>query len=102
MTPRDYIILILAAACAVLAWIAFAPADEVPDVDPQRYRLEERLEAKEREADALRDSLEAATARIDTVWLEAKRNTAKHDSIAKVRLSQSDSVQAVVLKQRLQ
>jgi hypothetical protein len=55
----------------------------------------------ETEADALRAALERAKADIDTVEVVKWRNAAKHDSIAKVRVGQGDSVQGGVLKNRL-
>jgi hypothetical protein len=101
MTPERYIILALSIACAVLAGIAFAPSPDVPPIDPERYRIEERLNQLQNEADALREALEKAKSDIDTVEVIRWRNSAKHDSIARVRLNQGDSVQAVVLKGRL-
>jgi hypothetical protein len=101
MTPERYIILALLIAVAVLSWIAFGPSPEVPPVDPDRYRTEERMRILENEAEALREALEQAKADIDTVEVVRWRNAAKHDSIAKVRMGQGDSVQGVVLKNRL-
>jgi hypothetical protein len=63
--------------------------------------VEERMKILETEADALRAALEQAKADIDTVEVVRWRNAAKHDSIAKVRVGQGDSVQGVVLKNRL-
>jgi hypothetical protein len=101
MTPERYIILALLIAVAVLSWIAFGPSPDVPPVDPERYRVEERMKMLESEADALREALEQAKADIDTVEVVRWRNAAKHDSIAKVRMGQGDSIQGVVLKERL-
>jgi hypothetical protein len=101
MTRERYLIITLLIAVAVLAWIAFGPSPEVPPVDPERYRAEERMKMLETEADALRDALEQAKADIDTVEVVRWLNAAKHDSIAKVRIGQVDSVQGVVLKERL-
>ena len=101
MTSERYIIIALLIAVAVLSWIAFGKSPEVPPVDPERYRVEERMRILETEADALRVALEQAKADIDTVEVVRWRNAAKHDSIAKVRMGQVDSVQGVVLKSRL-
>jgi hypothetical protein len=101
MTPERYIIIALLAAVAVLSWIAFGQSPEVPPVNPERYRVEERMKMLETEADALRAALEQAKADIDTVEVVRWRNAAKHDSIAKVRIGQVDSIQGVVLKSRL-
>jgi len=101
MTPERYIILALLIAVAVLSWIAFGSAPDVPPVDPERYRKEERMKILETEADALREALAAAKADVDTVEVVRWRNAAKHDSIAKVRMGQGDSIQGVVLKERL-
>jgi hypothetical protein len=101
MTRERYLIIALLIAVAVLSWISFGTSPEVPPVDPERYRVEERMRVLENEADALRAALEQAKADIDTVEVVRWRNAAKHDSIAKVRIGQSDSVQGVVLKNRL-
>jgi len=101
MTPERYLIIALLIAVAVLSWIAFGSSPDVPTVDPERYRVEERMNMLETEADALRAALEQANADIDTVEVVRWRNAAKHDSIAKVRIGQGDSIQGVVLKSRL-
>ena len=104
MEPRHYQLTIAALllAVAVLSWIAFGQSPEVPQVDPERWRVEERMRMREAQLEVARDSLRVALLRIDTVEVVKWRTKTKHDSVQRVRLSQSDSVQAVVLKKRLQ
>ena len=102
MTAERYIIAALSIACAVLAWIAFAPAPSPEPIDPESIRSDERVRMLEVERAALYEALEAAKNNVDTVTIIRYRYTAKHDSIVRVRVTQSDSVQGVVLKQRLQ
>jgi hypothetical protein len=101
MTTERYIIAALSIACIALAWVAFAPAPPIPTEDPERWRVEERMRMREAQLEVARDSLRVALLRIDTVEVIKWRTKVKHDSVARVRLSQSDSVQAVVLKNRL-
>jgi len=101
MTPERYIIIALAIACAVLAWIAFAPSAPLPETDPQIYVHQERRRVLESQVDALREALTQAQARVDTVEVVKWRTRIKHDSVARVRLEQGDSIQAVVLINRL-
>ena len=101
MTTERYVIAALAIACIALAWIAFAPAPVTPTEDPERWRVEERMRMRVAQLEVARDSLRVALLRIDTVEVVKWRTKVKHDSVARVRLSQSDSVQAVVLKNRL-
>jgi len=75
--------------------------DPLPPIDPERIRAAERLHLMALEAEGLKRELRAARSRIDTVTVIRWRNTVKHDSIAAVRMGQSDSVQGVVLVRRL-
>jgi hypothetical protein len=101
--PRHYQLTIaaLAIACIALAWVAFAPSPPIPTEDPERWRVEERMRMREAQLEVARDSLRVALLRIDTVEVIKWRTKTKHDSVQRVRLSQSDSVQGVVLKNRL-
>jgi hypothetical protein len=101
MTTERYIIAALAVLCIALAYVAFAPAPPTPTDDPDRWRVEERMRMREAQLEVARDSLRVALLRIDTVEVIKWRTKVKHDSVQRVRLSQSDSVQAVVLKSRL-
>ncbi len=101
MTTERYTILALSIACIALAWVAFAPAHYVEPIDPERWRIEERMRMREAQLEVARDSIRTALLRVDTVEVVKYRTRVKHDSVEVVRLSQSDSVQAVVLKQRL-
>jgi hypothetical protein len=103
MTPRHYQLTIaaLSIACIALAWVAFAPSPPTPTEDPERWRVEERMRMREAQLEVARDSLRVALLRIDTVEVVKWRTRTKHDSVARVRLSQSDSIQGVVLKNRL-
>jgi hypothetical protein len=91
--------LILAASSAAL--LTLRP-DLLPPIDTERIRAAERLHLMALEAEGLKKELSAAQARIDTVTVIRWRDTVKHDSIAAVRMGQGDSVQAEVLKERLQ
>jgi hypothetical protein len=102
MNTERYIIAALLIACIALAWVAFAPAPPIQTEDPERWRVEERMRMREAQLEVARDSLRVALLRIDTVEVIKWRTKTKHDSVQRVRLSQSDSVQAVVLKNRLQ
>jgi hypothetical protein len=75
--------------------------DPLPPIDPERDRAAVRLHLMALEAEGLKRELRAARARIDTVTVIRWRYTVKHDSIAAVRMGQSDSVQAEVLIKRL-
>jgi hypothetical protein len=101
MTPERYIIIALSIACAVLAWIAFAPSDPMPETDPQIYVHQERRRVLESQVDALRVALADAQAAVETVEVVKWRTRVKHDSVARVRLEQGDSIQGVVLLDRL-
>ena len=101
MTTERYIIAALSIACIALAWVAFAPAPPTPTEDPERWRVEERMRMREAQLEVARDSLRVALLRIDTVEVVKWRTKIKHDSVQRVRLSQSDSIQGVVLKNRL-
>jgi hypothetical protein len=101
MTPERYIILALLIAVAVLSWIAFGPSDPLPETDPQIYVHQERRRVLESQVDALREALTEAQGRVDTVEVVKWRTRVKHDSVARVRLEQGDSIQGVVLKERL-
>jgi hypothetical protein len=101
--PRHYQLTIaaLAIACIALAYVAFTPAPPTPTEDPERWRVEERMRMREAQLEVARDSLRVALLRIDTVEVVKWRTKVKHDSVQQVRLSQSDSVQGVALRERL-
>jgi hypothetical protein len=90
--------LILAASAIVLLTVH---PDPLPPIDTDRIRAVERLHLMALEAEGLKKELSAARARIDTVTVIRWRDTVKHDSIASVRMRQGDSIQGVVLKERL-
>ena len=101
MTTERYIIAALAIACIALAYVAFAPAPPTPTEDPERWRVEERMRMREAQLEVARDSLRVALLQIDTVEVVKWRTKVKHDSVQRVRLGQSDSIQGVILKNRL-
>ncbi len=101
MTPDRYIIIALLAVIAALSWVAFAPSEPLPPIDPKRHRSAERMHWMALDNEELKKQLEAATGHIEMVTVIRYRDAVKHDSIEEVRMGQSDSIQAEVLMRRL-
>jgi hypothetical protein len=96
MTPERYIIIALSIACAVLAWIAFGPSPDVPPVDPERYRTEERMRLKDVELEVARITADAANRRYDSLHALPRIIYTRNDEPKHNHWSLSDSLSAIM------
>ena len=99
MNPERYFTLALIIAVAILIWIAFGnPSNEVPVIDPETYRIEERQRIRDLEVIPAQMALDSV---VKLLELKPTIRYVRAKGLAKERMELSDSLQAVLLISRL-
>jgi hypothetical protein len=100
MTPERYFTLALIIAVAILIWIAFGgqTEQEIPPIDPETYRIEERQRIRDLEVIPAQMALDSV---VKLLELKPTIRYVRAKGLAKERMELSDSLQAKLLIDRL-
>lgn len=99
MNPERYFTLALIIAVAILSWIAFGnPSNEVPAIDPETYRIEERQRIRDLEVIPAQMALDSV---VKLLELKPTIRYVRAKKQKELRAELSDSLQAILLLNRL-